>query len=94
MAAEADADRVGFGQAGLVAGMRAVAVGAITHGAGMGHFRAFDELGLVVMTGQAEGLRVGLGEHDFAILCRCVAELATLRLEGRMHESGHEFGRV
>ena len=51
---QADADRVGLGQAGLVAGVRAVAIGAIARRAGMRHLGRVDQLGLVVMAGDAQ----------------------------------------
>ena len=61
VAAEADGDGIGFGQAGLIAGVGAMAIGAIAHGSGVGNFGGIDELGLVVVAGDAEGFYVWLG---------------------------------
>jgi hypothetical protein len=48
----------------------------------------------VVMASDAEALGVGLGEHNLAVLCRCMAKFAGLLREGRMHELGHQLGRI
>lgn len=58
--AQADTYSVGLRQARLTAGVRAVAIRAISHCAGMLHFRRLDELGLVVMAGYAQRFGVGL----------------------------------
>ena len=49
VASEADADGIGLRQAWLFAGVRAMAVGAIAHCAGMRDLCAVDLLGFVVM---------------------------------------------
>ena len=93
VASEADGDGVGFGQAGLAAGMGAVAIGAIAHGSGMGYLGAFNLLGFVVVAGNAEGFGVWLGKDDFSVLGWSVAHFAASRLIGRVLEFDHELGR-
>src|SRR5579872_4574973 len=93
VAAETDVDGGGFRQAGLLAGMRTVAVGAIAGGSGMLDFGGFDELGFVVVAGDTEGFDVLLREDDFAVLSRGVADVTLLVGEGRMRELGHQLGR-
>jgi len=59
--AYANTYRISLWQAWLVAGVRAMAICAISHGAGMLDFRRFDQLWLVVVAGHAQTLGVGLG---------------------------------
>lgn len=82
VAGQADIDGVGFGQAWLPAGVGAVAVGAVAGGAGMRNFGGFDPLGYIVVAGDAEGLDVGLREHDFPVFGGRVADFALLVGEG------------
>jgi hypothetical protein len=92
MAAEADAYRVGLGQARLIAGVRIVAIGAVAGGAGVRDLRVFDQLDLVVVAGDTERLRIRLGENNLAVLRGRVAHLAALGLERRMLELRHQLG--
>lgn len=89
MTSEANGNCVGLWQAGLVAGMRAVAVRAVARCAGMRHFGVVDQLRLIVVARHAYRFRVGLRQHHFAILYRRMAGVATLRLKRRMHEFRH-----
>ena len=93
VASQANAHGVGLGQSGLPAGVRAVAVGAIAHGAGVRHLGRLNQLGLVVMAGHAQRLDVGLRQHDFSILHGRMAGFAALGLERRMKKLGHQLGR-
>ena len=79
---QADTDRIGLRQAGLFAGMRAVAIGAIAGRAGMRHLGRVDRLGLVVVAGHANCLGIGLGEHYFSFLGRRVAGFAVFASNG------------
>lgn len=93
VASKADADGIGLRQAGLLAGVRAVAVCAIAHCAGMRDLCAVDLLGFVVMAGEADSLGVGLGQHNFSIFCRSMAGFAGFGLEWHMLEFRHQLGR-
>ena len=92
MASEADADGIGLRQAWLFAGVRAMAVCAIAHCAGMRDLCAVDLLRFVVMAAQADSLGVGLGQHHFSIFCRSMAGFAGFGLEGHMLELRHQLG--
>ena len=92
VAPQADFDGVGLGQAGLAAGMRIVAIGAIARCSRMLHLRAFNLLGFFVVAGDAQRLRVGLRKHDLAILSRGMAGVARLVRERRMQELSHQLG--
>ena len=85
--------RVGLRQARLVAGVRAVAIGAVARGAGMRHFGGLNQLGLVVVAGDAERLGVGLRQDDLAVFGGRVAGVAALRFEGRMLKLRHQLRR-
>ena len=89
---QANTDGVGLGQAGLVAGVRAVAVCAIARRSGMRHFGRVDQLGLVVMAGHAQTLGVGLRQHHFSVFRRRMAGFAALLRERLMHELPHQLG--
>lgn len=52
----------------------------------------FDLLGLVRMAGDAQGLRVGIGQDDFPVLRGSVADFAGLIRERRMRELLQQFG--
>ncbi len=93
VASEANCYGVGLGQAWLLAGVGAVAIGAISHSAGMLNLGSFDQLGFVVVAGDAEGFCIGLGEHDFAVFGWGMAHIASASLEGRVLEFRHQFGR-
>ena len=94
VAAQADAHCVGLRQAGLVAGVRAVAIRAVAHCAGMRHFGRVDQLGLVVVAGDAKRFGVGLRQHHFSVFGRRVAGIAAFACERRMHELRHQLGRI
>lgn len=93
MAAQANVHRVGLRQPGVLAGMRVVAIRAIPGCAWMLHFGGLDQLRLVAVAGHAQRLHVGLGQDNFAIFGRRVAELAVPVGEGWMHELRHQLGR-
>ena len=92
MAAQADVDRIRFWQPWLVAGVWTVAVSTVARSSGMLHFRRFNELGFVVVAGNAEGLGARLRQHHFPILRRGMANVALLVSKGRMRELCHQFG--
>ena len=72
--------------------MGIVTVGAFPSGARVLNLRRFDQLRLVVMTGQAKRFAAGLNQHDLAVLRRRVATVARLGLKRTMLERPHEFG--
>ena len=92
MATGADADGVGFGQAGLAAGVGTVTVCAIACRARMRELGGLDFFCLVVMACHAEGFGIGLREDDFAIFGRRMAGIATIALEGRVLKPREKFG--
>ena len=91
VAAEANIDTISLGQTGLRAGVRIVAIGAISSGTGVLHFCGFDLLGLFVMAHHAKRLCVSLRQDDFSVFRRGVANFALLIGEGRMRKFGHQL---
>jgi len=67
--------------------MRAVAGSAVALRPRVLHFRAFDLLGLRIVTGNAQSASIGLGQDNFSILSVAMAGVARPGLEGRMLES-------
>ena len=94
MATQANAYRVGLGQAGLVAGMRTVTIGAVASRPGMRHLGVVDQLGLVVVAGYTQRLDVRLCKHHFAVFGRCMARIAAARLKWSVLELRHQLGLV
>src|SRR5579859_10025 len=94
MAAETDFDGICFRQTNVLAGVRIVAIGAIAGGAGMLHLGAFDLLGLFVVAGHAKRFRVRLGQHNFSVFCRRVADFALLVVKRRMRVLGKKLGSI
>src|SRR5579864_83033 len=76
VAAKANVYCVSLGQARLPAGMRIVAIGAITRRSRMRHFGLVNLLGLVTVTGHAERLNISLREHHLAVFGGSVAHIA------------------
>src|SRR5450631_4452089 len=93
VAAQANVDRVGFRPTRALARVRAMTIRAITGGAGMLHFGGLDQLCLVAVAGDAEGLDIGLGEDNLAVLGRRVAQFAFPVGERRMYEFRHQLRR-
>ena len=93
MAAQADIYCVSLGQTGLGAGVGVVAVSAIASSTGVLNFCGLDELGLVIVTGDAERLYIGLRQDYFSVLCWSVAHLAVLVCKRRVQKLGHQLGR-
>lgn len=71
--------------------MRAVALDTVTLGAWVLDLGGLDRLRLLVVTRHADGLRVTLRQHDFAVLGGLVADVAALVAEGRMHVLLHQL---
>ena len=90
--AEANIDRIGFRKSWLAAGVRTVAVGAVSRRTGMRNFRRVDQLGFIVVAGHAQRLGIGLRQHDFSIFRRSVADFALLVGKRRMRELRHQLG--
>jgi len=71
--------------------MRVVAVGTVAQSARMLNFRRLNVLSLIVMTGDAERLRIFLYENYFPVLRRCMAGFAIATFESRVLELRHQF---
>ena len=93
VARQANLHAIGLGQAGEFAGMRIVAVRAVSRRARMLHLGGLDQLGLRVVAHHAEILHVGLCQHHFPVFRRRVAHFALLIRERRMRELGQQLGR-
>ena len=89
VAAQANGHRVWLGKARRVAGVRIVAVGAVTHRARMLNLGLLDLLGLLRVTGYAERLSVGLRQDDFAVLGGGMAGVTLPAGKRRMRELRH-----
>src|SRR3974390_1597998 len=89
---QADTDRIGLRQSRIFAGMRAVAISAITRRAGMRNLGCVDCLGFFVVAGYANCLGISLRQNYFSVLCRRMAGFAGLRLERHMRELRHQLG--
>jgi hypothetical protein len=92
MTAQADFNGVRLRKSGILAGKGVVAIGAIADCPGMLHLCCVNLLGRVVVAGDAERLRVRLGQHDFPLFCRGVADFALFVCKGRMREARHQLG--
>ena len=57
------------------------------------HLGRVDQLGLVVVAGNANRLGVLLCQHDFSVFGRSVAGVAALVGKRRVHELCHQLGR-
>jgi len=72
--------------------VRVVAVGAIALRTGMLKLRLLDFVGLIGVTADAEVFDLRLGQDDFAVLWRLVADIAQFLAERWMQESLHQLG--
>ena len=94
MARETNIHRIGLWKSGGFAGVRAVAVGAISHGTGVRHLGVLNLFGLFFVTRYADFLGTGLGQNDFSVLGRLVTEFTLLFTKGHVDELLHQFGAV
>src|SRR5580698_8616513 len=93
VAGQAGTDWIGLHKSRRVAGVRIVAVRAISRRSRMLHFRFSNLLGLVSVTGDAEFLRRRLRQNNFSVFGGRMARIAGLLSEGRMEEFRHQLGR-
>lgn len=93
VAAEADADGVGFWQRWIGAGVGVVAVGAIAGRSRVLHLGGVDQLCLVVMAGDTNLFCTRLRKDNLAVFGRGVAHVAAFVGEGWMHKLRHKLGR-
>lgn len=93
MAAQANVHRIRLRQIRESAGMRIMAVGAISSCARMLNLSLLDQLGLVGVASNTKVLDVLLRQHHFAIFGRSMAGVATLVRKRRMRELGHQLRR-
>ena len=93
VAGQADVHGVRLGQTWLPAGMRIVAIGAVSGRSRMRHFGLVNSCRLIAVAGHAQRLHIALREHYFAIFGWRVAELAGLVREGRVQELPHQLRR-
>src|SRR3954447_18362195 len=89
MTSQAGGHRSRLHKSRSVTGMWIVAVGAVSRGARMLHFRLCDLLRLFRVTGHAEFFRAGLRQHNRAVLRRLVAGVAAASGEWSMRELCH-----
>ena len=92
VAGQACIDRIRLQESRRLAGMRIVAGDAFALRARMLHLRLLNLLRLLAVAGNAEGLGVGLRQHDLAVLGRRVAGVAASAGERRMRERLHQLG--
>src|ERR1017187_7475116 len=91
MASQTGAHRVRLQKARCFAGMRVVTRHAFSLGSGMRHFSFVDFLYLIAVTGGAERSRIGVGQDNFTVFGRRVADLAGLVGEWRVREFLHQL---
>jgi hypothetical protein len=94
MAREANIHRIGLGESGRSASVRAVAIGAIPHGTRVLDLRTFNLLCLFLVTCDAQFTGARLRQDDFAVFRCLMADFALLFAERWMHESLHQFWPV
>src|SRR5579885_3508778 len=91
VASEACANRIGLYEARTLSAMRVVERDALSRRARMLHLRRFDRLALFFMAGQAERSAVRVDWDHLAVLCRLMAAVAHLAVEGHMQERLHQL---
>src|ERR1035441_2708314 len=79
-------------EAWCAASVRIVTGNAFALRAWMLHLRLLNLLCLLAVTGNANGLGIGLGQHNLAVLGGCVTGVAASAHEGRMREGLHQLG--
>ncbi len=94
MAIEADFYRRTFGQAGRLAGMWIVAIGAVASGSGVRHLCRFNLLHLLVVAGDAQRLGLGLRQHHLAIFGGGVAGITALIRKRSVQDRLHQLRRI
>lgn len=93
MACQTDIDRVGLGKARLAAGVRIVAIGTIAGSSRMRNFGLINFFCLIAVAGNTYRFHIRLGQYDFAVFRRRMAQVTRLIGERRMQELTHQFGR-
>jgi hypothetical protein len=86
MAGQAGAHGIRLQEAWSAARMRIVAGDAFSLGSGMRHLGLVDLLNLIAVARGAKRSRVGVGQNNFAVFCRRVADFASLLGKRRMRE--------
>ena len=91
VAGQTGADRIRMQEARSFAGMGIMASHAFSLSSGMRHLGLVDLLHLIAVTGGAERSGVGVGQHNFAVLRRLVADLAGPVGKWRMDKLLHQL---
>lgn len=91
MARQAGIHRIRLHEAGSLSGVRIVTGDALALRTGMLNFRSLDFLALLFMTGQAQRPGICLRQDDFPVFRFCMAGVARIAVERRVHELLHQL---
>jgi len=94
VAGQAHRDWVGLHEARSFAGVRVMAIGAITLGSRVLNLCRGDLLRLIVVAHHAQGLHILLRQHYLPFFGRLMAGVALLTLKGVVQERLHQLGRL